>query len=249
MKLRSNTKLIYGFLICHLLIGCSIESDFEKSLESVYQHELKEYELQQIRLKNFINESPPLAINNHILSKIPKLDSLLVTTTKMIEAVNSREEIQIIVLNWKKELENINNENISTIQVPAKDLNIYREFSKLKLLQGSRKLLEYISMEVNSTPIRFDNMELIVVPEKPIVKVGEKYKAKIYFAALSSKMGQSIDLLVNELPVIFENGVGEVEWIPNKKGIYSYSVRTVSKRNLIGKQDLEQETRVNYIVN
>ena len=232
-----------------LLAGCQQPNEaLYQNLEFINQSDLAEYKIMRVSMKNAINEISP---NSHLRvteQQIESIDSLFHAAQEQLSGSKNNREIQTLLTTWESYLTKEFNYDEPFFKLLPLGFKSYQLMAFVKLNKDANQVMRHVSRYINATEIKFDRLNIIVEPEHTSIKLGQTYKAKVYFSATSSISPKIVQLLLDNTPIeVGDDGTGYLEIKPERKGNYIYKISSKAKHNNIFKEfyTLERELTFN----
>jgi len=184
-------KLFSLLFVSILIAGCSEKNSEQKMFEiSDRQMEFNEFKVKKIT--GMISKLPSNEVNKSIVencnsfhSKITAFQDKLVSASAIGEI---REEINAYLNDYLQKVNpELNHENYL-------DGAISKGLLSIELAYVEKSFLEDQEFQIERLPIEFDQIQVHLIPEKALVKDGEKIKVKVLIAATPSKSDTGIKI-------------------------------------------------------
>ncbi|MEL7002091.1 MAG: hypothetical protein AAFN93_05055 [Bacteroidota bacterium] len=184
-------KLISALLIGILITGCSEKNSEQKMFEiSDRQMEFNEFKVN--RIIGMIEKLPSNEINKAIIENCNSFHSEITAFQSKLAGANAigeiREEINSYLNDYLQKVNpELNHENYL-------DGAISKGLLSIELAYIEKSFLEDQEFQIERLPVEFDQIQVHLIPEKAVVKDGEKIKVKVLIAATPSKSDPGIKI-------------------------------------------------------
>lgn len=187
-----------------------------------------------------IDQEPSLKTKS-IIKKYEEFDQSIAAST-------SQSQLSELLQSWETRIDSIFMSDVVLSVHRSLRFEFAKSFAKHELRFKTKIVLTELLESIIPPDPKFNQINLVFVPEIQQLKLGETYKGKVFFGALLDKPETVVDFYMNNEQLELEDGGGLIELTPNSRGDFTIQVEARGKPNSQATRDLKFENSFTFTV-